>query len=47
MLSRLLAERWDALDLEGPVIKVDTEREVAGDIDGLLHRIHLAAEALR
>jgi len=31
-LSRLLSGRWGALDLEGPVIRVDTERQAPGHL---------------
>jgi predicted kinase len=40
MLSRLLSERWNALDLEGPVISVDTEREAP--VDAIVEEIRKA-----
>ena len=43
LLPRLLAERWDALELEGPVFTVDTTDGVV-DIDGLARSIRLVAE---
>jgi hypothetical protein len=42
MLARLLVERWDALDVEGPVFSVDTAVS-AVDIDGLAQSIRLVA----
>lgn len=39
VLRRLLAEQWDALDLEGPVVYVDTEGEAAVDLDALARQI--------
>jgi hypothetical protein len=33
ILDRLLTESWDALDLDGPVFKIDTERDIAAELD--------------
>jgi len=44
MLSRLLTERWDALELEGPVISVDTERETPDEmVDSIVENIRHAS----
>ena len=45
ILPRLLAERWDALELEGPVFTVDTTENV--DIETLARSISLATGAPR
>jgi hypothetical protein len=42
ILPRLLAERWDALELEGPVFTVDTT-DGGVDIHGLVRSISLVA----
>jgi predicted kinase len=41
-VSRLLAGRWDALDLTGPLIRVDTDAEV--DVDTVISAIRHAME---
>jgi hypothetical protein len=45
VLPRLLGERWEALDLDGPVFSVDTANGPV-DIDSLGRRIRAATERL-
>jgi predicted kinase len=46
-VSRILNGRWEALDLEGPVIHVDTERRAPGDVvDPILREIRRAIEGI-
>jgi predicted kinase len=39
VLQRLLAETWDALELDGPVLHVDTEGDEAVDVQPLAEQI--------
>jgi tRNA(Arg) A34 adenosine deaminase TadA/predicted kinase len=44
LLPRLLTESWDALELDGPVFRVETGNG-AVDIDDLVSRIHLSGRS--
>jgi predicted kinase len=45
ILSRLLTECWDALDLEGRVFYVDTGAETPIDVRDLAHAVRVAAKS--